>query len=399
MPMSSKGALAERFDEMTSGRHRLGVRSVALILWVLAGLVAVLRVYPYLRNPTQAHLDDLDVYRNAVSAWGGHGSLYDFRQPNGDRFTYPPFAALILFPLEWLPRYLAYMLWTGAEVVAIGLMASLASRMARFQRGPSWLAPGLAILLAASAPAGSNLRFGQVSVFVALAGLAGLWVSDRRGGLLVGFATAMKLTPAVLIPALWMGSRRVSAKMAALVFLIAVVVSFCVAPWDSLRYWTREVLDSSRIINFETAGNQSLQAVLARLGVGGIAGSLVWVIVIGLLGVFILMRSGRLIDVGDPLAASVLLGAYTVIASPISWTHHQFLLVLGVLTYLPWSPALTWVWRGLVSWVMCIGFQSWMLPFHLGLYDLVVENGRFLLAIAMIILPLRSRDSGPPEGH
>jgi alpha-1,2-mannosyltransferase len=255
------------------------------------------------------------------------------------------------------------------------------------------LAAGIALLFAVSAPAGSNLRFGQVSVFVALASLAAFWATGRRGGVLVGLATAVKLTPAVFIPALWLGSRRADARISTITFFAATAIAFCVAPSDSLRYWVREVSDSSRIVHFEIAGNQSLRAVLVRIDAGGDT-SLVWFLVVALLGVFALMESGRLIKEGDALAACVRLGAYTVVASPISWTHHQFLLVLAVLTRLPWSRILTWAWRLTVVWIMCVGLQSWMLPLHLGLWDFIVENGRFLLALAVVLLPLRSRDPG-----
>lgn len=44
--------------------------------------------------------------------------LYDFAAANADPFTYPPFAALLFWPLAHLPFVLAGILWTVGTLAA-----------------------------------------------------------------------------------------------------------------------------------------------------------------------------------------------------------------------------------------------------------------------------------------
>jgi len=65
-----------------------------LLAWVPAAAVAVVQAIWALRLPDR--FADLHVYRGAVLAVRHGESLYSYAAPNGDPFTYPPFAGLVL---------------------------------------------------------------------------------------------------------------------------------------------------------------------------------------------------------------------------------------------------------------------------------------------------------------
>ena len=78
--------------------------ATAVLAWVLLGLLSAVLVHLALTLPGGPDgLSDLRVYRGAVAELSRGGSLYAFQAPNGDRFTYPPFAGLLLAPLAAVP--------------------------------------------------------------------------------------------------------------------------------------------------------------------------------------------------------------------------------------------------------------------------------------------------------
>jgi alpha-1,2-mannosyltransferase len=83
-----------------------------LVLVLAAALVGALR----------GGFTDLFVYRYGGRAVLEGLPLFDARDPvTGLRFTYPPFAAVVMVPLAVLPARLGAALWTGASVGALAL--------------------------------------------------------------------------------------------------------------------------------------------------------------------------------------------------------------------------------------------------------------------------------------
>lgn len=205
-------------------------RAVSAVGWAV--FVAVLGVFLVLALRGDGVPDDLEVYRGAaVSALEGKG-LYSFARPNGDAFTYPPAAGLLL-------------LWTGLGASAVitvawfvltGVLLVLSARaLSKVSPVPAGV---LAALLVLSSPGRSNLEFGQFSVVVfALCVLAIGGVSDRRAGALFGVAAATKLTPAVFVPFLVVMGRWRQAALTALVGLAVTVGAAVLWPGASREYW------------------------------------------------------------------------------------------------------------------------------------------------------------------
>ena len=164
---------------------------------------------------------------------------------------------MLFAPLTWLPLLPVQILWTLATVATV---AGLALLVRRDRSGP------LALALFLSAPVSSDLRYGQVSLF--LAGFIAVDVLALRRtpwfGSLIGIAAAIKLTPLIFIPMLWLAGRRRAAVTAAATFAGCAVIAAIVLPGDSWRFWTTEVFQVSRLGHITSAGNQSLNGLLLR---------------------------------------------------------------------------------------------------------------------------------------
>jgi alpha-1,2-mannosyltransferase len=348
--------------------------------------VAALQVAGAVLRPAGERFVDLDVYAGAVRLLLDGGSLYDFVGHNDAPFTYPPFAGLLFVPAALLPTGVLEVAWTGATLAVVVLIAWLGRRAAGL---PAWAWPAVALLLFASAPVSSNLRFGQVSVFlVALVLVDGLGVvPPRYRGVATGVAAALKLTPAIFIPWFWFSGQRRTAVTATATFLVAAGLAWLVLPGESARFWFTELRNVDRVGNIATGGNQSLNGALLRWD----APDTVRVAIVGTLGLAVvvaaLVRAVHAFRRADPLAAVVIVGAAALVFSPVSWTHHQVWLVLAALLPVAtrWAApgarrAVRIGWPALVVVVMVLPVTS------VGsdvLGAAVAGNGRLWLAVAV----------------
>jgi hypothetical protein len=197
----------------------------------------------------------------------------------GLRFTYPPCAALLFAPLGWLPVTAGRVLVTAATVIALPVTCYLALRL---PPGPAgrWCilrrdpAAQLALAFSAAAiwlePERTNLKYGQVNVFLTVLVLADLaWIErgrDRRlGGALIGIAAGIKLTPALFAVYLLATRRYRAAATAGAAFAGTVAVAFALVPGDAVQYWDLSFLDPAHVGRIQNVANQSLLGALARV--------------------------------------------------------------------------------------------------------------------------------------
>lgn len=320
-------------------------RAACVASWALALAVAVESGVHYLRHP----LADLNVYLLAVTAWVHGGSLYAVHATERAGFTYPPFGGLALFPLAWIPEPAARVAWTLLTFAAVAAVALIVARALPERPRPgrghtdreaaAW--PLLVALVLASRPLQSNLRFGQVSIFLALAVVADVIALDGRRwqGVLTGLCAAIKLTPLVFIPYLWLIGRRRAAAVAGACFALATGLGALAAPGASYDYWTRVVFHESGGLPLAEGGNQSLYAVLLRAGVHGAPLGTGWVLASLAVGALGLWRARNAWEAGQPLLSLAMAGCVAILVSPISWTHHQGWILLaaaGVFTATGW---------------------------------------------------------------
>ncbi len=166
------------------------------------------------------------------------GALYAARVFSGMRFTYPPFAALVLTPTR-----LAAITTDGGVAAQVNVLVLLALlRLTPRLADPSvpgrhrvgtW--PGVALLGAVvlwSEPVTVAMGYGQIDLVIAL-----LVVWDlsrppgaRARGIGIGLAAGLKLTPLIFIPYLLLTRQRRTAATATLTFLATIAAAFAVVP-------------------------------------------------------------------------------------------------------------------------------------------------------------------------
>ncbi|GHA75875.1 polyprenol-phosphate-mannose-dependent alpha-(1-2)-phosphatidylinositol pentamannoside mannosyltransferase [Streptomyces thermoviolaceus subsp. thermoviolaceus] len=309
--------------------------------WVFAGSLAlhvlVLAVHP----PTPL---DLRVYREGAP----HvltGGLYDYALHTKPPipvlpFTYPPFAALLFLPLSPLPWTVLLALWQMLSIAALVVLA--AGALGLLTPRPGGRTRDLALLWAAAglwtAPVRHTLDQGQVNLLLGAAVLGGLALCRGAAarGTAVGLASSVKLTPAVAGLYLLVTRQWRAAVWAVGTGIATVVLAWCVAPHESVRYWTELVVDTHRVGPVWTMRNQSLRGALTRLlGPDVIASPLWWAALAGvtLAAAWALCSCVRR---SDALGALVAVELYGLLMCPISWGHHWIWCV----------PAMIWLAHG-----------------------------------------------------
>ncbi|MBP2418695.1 glycosyltransferase family 87 protein [Microlunatus capsulatus] len=372
-------------------------RTLAAAAWGLLVLLTAVLVQMALTLPAGPDgLSDLRVYQQAAGALVRGEGLYAFRAANGDGFSYPPVAALLLAPLAGLPPAALGVLWTLALVGLTVLLAHLVllrgDHPVLRRPPPAAALPLSACVLLASYPVFSGVFLGQVSLLVTvLALLDALDVVPRRlQGVATGLAAAVKLTPLVFLPHLWLTGRRRAAVVAAATFVVAGAAAWLVRPADSGLYWST-ALEVPAFIPLEQLDNQSLRGLAARAGRTGPAAGALVLLASALLAGLALLRARALHRQGRRLAAAVVVGALAVVASPVSWSHHQTALVLAAGCAVA-GPA-RWVrtWPVLVLVLMTLPLP-FLLPLLPGAVRPVADELVLLLALAVALgLPFRRR--------
>jgi alpha-1,2-mannosyltransferase len=279
---------------------------------------------------------DLNVYWGAINYWvGGHGELYDFVRPRSTYgFTYPPFAAIAMLPM-------ALVAWPVAIIVA-----SLATAAATIfvtwlilRQNPRWAKPAFPVavavaLLIAFEPLRETFLFGQVNMLLValVAGDLLLGVSKGRkwGGVGIGLATAIKLTPGIFILYLLVTRRFRAAFTAMGAAAGATLVAAAVAPDAAREFFTSAIWDTDRIGALWFASNQSLQGAVARLDHAHPSKILWLVLVVATLAIWFI-RVRRAARAGDEAAGFAITAIVGCLISPVTWIHHLVWLVPALL--------------------------------------------------------------------
>ncbi len=349
---------------------------------VLALSVAARLAWTYL-VPNGANFVDLHVYLGGAAALDHPGTLYsyvyadqtpDFPLP----FTYPPFAALVFYPLTRLPFGVVALGWQLGIIAALYGVVRVSQRLIGVSSQSAamlWTAVGIW-----TEPLRSTFDYGQINVFLVLAALwaaysSRWWVS----GLLVGLAAGIKLTPAIAGVYLAGVRRWGAAVFAAVVFAATVALSIGVIGQQARYYFTDLLGDAGRVGPIGTSFNQSWRGGISRilghdagygpLVLGGIALSAVLAVLawraLGAGG-----DDGERSEEAEPangsrerLGSLLVVELFGLLISPISWTHH-WVWLLPLMIWLingPWrarpgAAVLGWGWLGLtligVPWLL-----------------------------------------------
>ncbi|MET8976442.1 glycosyltransferase 87 family protein [Streptomyces sp. NPDC004539] len=292
-----------------------------LLLALAAAVTAFTATVPLLRD-----WFDLRVYYGTIDHWVHHGGrVYDYRVPDTPYgFTYPPFAAVAMLPMALTGLHTAIALALLLNLAALALVLRLLA--GREWRRHGWYGVGLTLcVLALFEPLRDTISFGQVNILLLALVLVDAHLlatgRDRWAGVGIGLAAAVKLTPALFIGLLLVTRRWRAAGIATAVAVGATGLAALIAPDASRFYWTTALWDTTRVGRLDYVSNQSLQGVLARLGVEGKA---VWAIVV-LLVLAVWVRRVR--RAGDWRTAFALTGLTACLVSPVTWVHHLIWLI------------------------------------------------------------------------
>ncbi|WP_084160930.1 glycosyltransferase 87 family protein [Nocardia sp. BMG51109] len=334
--------------------RRLG-RSAWLIPALLIAGVVCWQLYPFwpLKSIGREFID-LQVYRLGVQAWWHGSDMYGTLPKTtvgvGLPFIYPPFAALALSPFAMLPMHASAIAFFAVSIAAVGVTVYLVAR--RFWTGGTELtlwatacAVPLAVLLE---PIRSTLDFGQVNLILMVLVAADCLTARPKWkrGMLIGLAAAIKLTPAAFVLYFLVRRDYKAAATAAVTGAVASVLAYAIMPGESTRYWFGGMGNVSGLSGSAFRTNQSIQGVLARLQVPRPEFTLLWLLLSLALLALVVAAMRKAMD--DPALALAWNAVFTLLVSPISWSHHwvwvapALMAAIGTATRLPRRPAMIW---------------------------------------------------------
>ena len=367
---------------ITNRRRAMSVDTIGpavLVVSVLARLA-----WTYLAS-NGANFVDLHVYVGGAAMIDHPGSLYryvyadqtpDFPLP----FTYPPFAAVVFYPLHLLPFGLVAFCWTVGTMAALYGVVRISQRLLGVAPGEgrrlAMLWTGIAIWLE---PLRSTFDYGQINVVLALATLGAVFSSRWwLSGLLLGTAAGMKLTPAIG-GLYFVGARRWgTAVFSAVVFFATIAVSASVVGDQTRYYFTDLIFKTDRIGPICTIFNQSWRGAICRIyghDAGYSPAVLIGITLTAILSVLAWRAMSGHSDQPDRLGRLLVVELFGLLLSPISWTHHWVWLV-PLMIWLLHGPLsdrlgariLGWTWLAL----LIIGVP-WLLSFA---QPSIWQNGR-----------------------
>ena len=139
---------------------------------------------------------DLKIYMSALDWWTSGHDLYSYAQPDFLQghlyFTYPPFAALLMLPLSFLPLVATEVLLTVGTVAATVVTTIWLLRALKIDQ--TWVLVAVPLILVTE-PLRETIPLGQINMLLVLLILLDLLVLGPRGsrwmGVGIGLATAI----------------------------------------------------------------------------------------------------------------------------------------------------------------------------------------------------------------
>lgn len=288
---------------------------------------------------------DVMAYKNAgIFALQG-AYLYD------DNYTFvegilmawmmPPFAAIVLSPLAFVPDELLYLVWSFVQVIALSLIVLVAFKdfFARFTNRAKILAfLGVLFVAAGFGPNQDNFITGQINIVLAALIFLDIFIISKKDkrfeGFFVGIAAGIKILPGIFILYYLITKQWRKALNGTLGFLATIGVSALLL-WENTKYYWGQlafIKADTRNEGFAiTYFNQSLRGMIDRaLGHESPQISIQWIIVAGIMLIACLVIASKLHNVGFEVAAISIVGLVLVLAAPTSWIHYGIWVVPAV---------------------------------------------------------------------
>jgi alpha-1,2-mannosyltransferase len=276
-------------------------------------------------------------------------------------FTYPPFAALLFAPFAHFPLRASDVAFSWFNLVALFALLTVCLRAVSTtlsRRTIFWWALVLLVPAIMLDPVRQTFLLGQVNIFLALIVVADMTLDlPIPRGILVGLAAAVKVTPIILIPYLFMTRQTRSGARAVAAFVGAALLAAAASPHDSWAYWTKYIHDPQRAGKLAWIGNQGLMGALERMLGHTVSNASVTVMVVIVAGI------GLCIGTLAYRRSSAILGFLAVeatesLANPVSWSHH-FIWVLLLIAWLALGPDRP---RYGEWWALAVAVLFWAAP-------------------------------------
>ncbi|GAA1018483.1 hypothetical protein GCM10009556_073530 [Acrocarpospora pleiomorpha] len=391
----------------------------------------------WLGNPEDQRLVDLDVYRTGGWALLQGLPVYDVITPAPQLlpFTYPPVAAMLAVPLALISWEMVQWVWIVAIILtlavtvwyafrdslgpgipmrsaggdpppsgAAGTGAAVMSPLTR-AKPPAVVVPIMFGVVTVAClylmPIRDQIRFGQVDLF--LVALCLLDCVVRRPwwprGMLIGIATAVKLTPGVFLIYLaitaWRDpTQRKPFFTAAGTTAALTLLPFIVIPSDATDFWFSALLDSERLGANTATTNQSIRGMLLRLYWPDTLTTILWLAAVALIGWYGFRAAYRAHRDGDTLTAVALTGLMAVLLSPVAWIHHLawiIIVIAALATRRPLLAAGVWAYYVLpIPWWGAY-IKLWEIPVLSPTLGKIVQNAFGLGAIALVWVLARQK--------
>ncbi|HET9051578.1 MAG TPA: glycosyltransferase family 87 protein [Candidatus Dormibacteraeota bacterium] len=307
--------------------------------------VAVLAVAHYVRGiavemvTARPEILDFDVYYRAARAVASGAHLYApytgccFEGSAMDGYTYPPLLAVLLSPLSALPVGVAGRVFLGLSQLCLAgalVLMHLTVRGMVTRRTEAWLLA--AVLLFQPIHAGNGGIQVENVLLLLLAGAAHGTVRGRAAvasGALLGLGAALKLTPALVLPALVTRRGRWAAMAVggfALALAVPTLLAWTVAP-ETPGYLTGVLPRFAGGVASQYS--RSLPGVILRTyGDSGRVAPAIWATVFhvtqlaALVFTWLWCRRAS----GSPAARAATMAAFVAlvpITEPVAWDHHM----------------------------------------------------------------------------
>jgi alpha-1,2-mannosyltransferase len=248
-------------------------------------------------------------------------------------FTYPPFSALLFAPFAHFPLRACEVVFSWVNLVALFAMIVVSLRAVSAtleKRTVLWWGVALVLPVLLFDPVRQTFLLGQVNIILALMIVADLTMDlPLPRGILVGLAAAIKVTPIILIPYLFLTRQGRAGLRAIAAFAGAALLAAAINASTSWSYWTHYIRDPQRAGMLSWIGNQGVLGATERMLGRTVATPTTFVIVVtvGVVGLAIAAGAYRR---SSPVLGLLVVEATESLASPVSWSHHFIWLILLV---------------------------------------------------------------------
>jgi alpha-1,2-mannosyltransferase len=262
------------------------------------------------------------------------GDLFTVTYPgDGLGFTYPPFSALLFAPFAHLPVRVCEVAFAWVNLGALFLLVAACLRAVGRtleRRTVLWWSLALLLPVIMLDPVRQTFLLGQVNIILALMIVADMTLDlPLPRGILVGLAAAIKVTPLILIPYLFLTRQGRAGVRAIAAFLAAALLADGASPASSWAYWTHYIVVPQRAGMLSWIGNQGLIGAFERMA-GRVVTTPTTFLIVATVAGFGVVVAAIAYRRSSPVLGLLVVEAAESLANPVSWSHHFIWIVLLV---------------------------------------------------------------------